>query len=110
MDLLPVHEWQLHARGNPTRQNSANPPKMKGRGAFDSFLCRSEEELDGTPESHLDNNYAWFVGSPKLCSYPRIFVVEGFKFSEESKLSYNEGGIDKKQTAGLVCPLRRLDN
>lgn len=66
-DLIPIDEWQPHIRG--ARKVLEKPPKAKGRGNFDSFLCRSEEELDGLPKTI--QVVCMVCGCPKLCGYPR---------------------------------------
>lgn len=81
-DLIPIDEWQPHIRG--ARKVLENPPKVKGRGNFDSFLCRSEEELGGLPKTI--QTVCMVCGCPKLCGYPRwtiekepCFVIPRFK-------------------------------
>lgn len=66
-DLIPIDEWQPHIRG--ARKVLEKPPKVKGRGNFSSFLCRSEEELDGLPKTV--QTICMVCGCPKLCGYPR---------------------------------------
>lgn len=75
-DLLPIDEWQPHLRG--TRKVLENPPNVKGRGEFDSFLCRSEEELDELPKTIQVT--CMICGSPKLYGYPRWTIEEDPRF------------------------------
>jgi hypothetical protein len=75
-DLVPLDEWQPHIRG--TRKVLENPPNKKGRGDFDSFLCLSEEELDGLPKTV--QTVCMSCSSPKLCCYPRWTIEKEPRF------------------------------
>lgn len=75
-DLIPIDEWHPHIRG--TRKVLESPPKPKGRGDFDSFLCRSEEELDGLPKTV--QTICMVCGCPKLWGYPRWTIEKEPRF------------------------------
>lgn len=76
VDLIPVDEWQPHIRA--ARKELENIPKAKGRGNFDAFLCRSEEELDGLPKTV--QTVCMVCDCPKLCGHPRWTIEREPRF------------------------------
>jgi hypothetical protein len=70
-DLVPLD-------GEALEKFSKTPPNKKGRGDFDSFLCRSEEELDGLPKTV--QTVCMSCSSPKLCCYPRWTIGKEPRF------------------------------
>lgn len=74
--LIPTDEWQTHIRGS--RKLLENPPKVKGRADFSTFLCRSEKELDGLPKTVQTICEA--CGCPKLYGYARWTIEKEPRF------------------------------
>lgn len=100
VDLLPIDGWQSHIRG--TRKILGNPPNARGRGCFDTFLCRAKGELDGLPETV--QTICMACGSPKLCRYARWTIEEEPRFVIPRLKCKGCGGSDRN-----FKPVDKLD-